>query len=135
MKYAYSFDEGGAYDCGYASVWAAIEAAREEAEIDEADGLKAQNIVYVGKVITCEPVLDADSIIEMMQDDMDERTAGISEDEGYLNHVSSTQLDKLDRILQDAVRRWSEEANISVKVDIVTEIKKYNLQTGKILHK
>lgn len=134
MKYAYNFDETGAYDCGYTSVQEAIKVAREEAELNAEDGLKEENIVYVGKLTTKRPVLDTESIIEMMQDSMNEETDGISEDEGYLYHVSSAQFDKLDRLLQDVVRRWSEEAEINVTVKIVTDIKKYDLKTGRELH-
>jgi len=110
MKYAYSFDETGAYDCGYTSVQAAIEAARKEAEIDIEDGLKDVNIVYVGKVVTKKPEVDAWFIIESMQDYMDEETEGVSTDEGYLYSVSAEQLDKLECIMKDSIRRWSKEA-------------------------
>lgn len=134
MKYAYSFDETGDYDCGYTSVQAAIEAARKEAEIDIEDGLKDVNIVYVGKVVTKEPEVDAWSIIESMQDYMDEETEGVSTDEGYLYSVSAEQLDKLECIMKDSIRRWSKEAEINVTVTIVTDIKKYDLQTGRELH-
>ncbi|WP_303104125.1 hypothetical protein [uncultured Mitsuokella sp.] len=134
MKYAYSFDETGAYDCGYTSVQAAIEAARKEVEIDAEDGLKDVNIVYVGKVATKEPEFDGWSVIETMQDYMDNETGGVSTDEGYLDGVSAEQLDKLECIMKDSVKRWSKEAEINVTVTIVTDIKKYDLQTGRELH-
>jgi hypothetical protein len=134
MKYAYNFDENGAYDCGYTSVQAAIEAARKEAEIDVEDGLKDVNIVYVGKVVTKEPEFDGWGIIEMTQDYMNEETEGVSTDEGYLDDVSADKLYKLECIMKDAFRQWSKEAEINVTVKIVTDIKKYDLQTGRELH-
>ena len=91
MKYAYSFDETGAYDCGYTSVQEAIKAAREEAELNAEDGLKEENIVYVGKVVTKEPSLDAWPIVEMMQDSMDVETEGVSTDEGYLDRIGCAE--------------------------------------------
>lgn len=132
MKYGYNFDKFGAYDCGYDSVKAAIEGAREEAEVNEEDGLfEKGNVVYVGKVVTCRPTLDVDSLIEMMQDNMNERTDGFSTDNGYLDYLSPAKKEKLDRILRDAIVRWGEEAKVFVTVDIVVDIKKYDLLTGK----
>ena len=76
----------------------------------------------------------SEQFIEMMQDRMDEETGGVSTDEGYLYNVSAEQLYKLECIMKDAARQWSKEAEINVTVTIVTDIKKYDLQTGKELH-
>lgn len=134
MLCGYSFTLEGPYDMSYDSVEDALEAAREQARNDDKywnidDGC----IVYIGlrQNATAEiSEYNTQSIIEMLQDEMNDETDGASyECERFLEDLPKDSVLKLASMLNGAMNQWAKKEKISLTVPYITGVRAYHLHT------
>ena len=121
-QYGWSFSEDSGFDGYYDTLEECFKEARESNEDNKM-------IVFIGEKTEWESSIDGIETIEQMQVDADNELGEIAEN--FLVNVSREQIKELEDVLNKAYHEWLTKHNF--KLDYITEIKKYNLETGKMI--
>ena len=121
-QYGWSFSEDYGFDGYYDTLEECFKEARESNEDNKM-------IVFIGEKTEWESSIDGIETIEQMQVDADNELGEIAEN--FLVNVSREQIKKLEDGLNEVYHEWLTKHNF--KLDYITEIKKYNLETGKVI--
>ena len=132
-KYTYSFDNERFYG-EYDSIEEALKEARKEAkgyiENDE-DIFENAGAVYIGRVCRFEPYVDADKVIEELQNYADYEADEASFD--YLQDVTDEDLSKLENMLTETFNKWARETGNEPNFYTVEDVEEYSLEDGNEL--
>ena len=123
FKYSYSLDNEH-FSCEYDSVEEALADAKVEATQEYPAGEVEK--VYVGYVCGFKPVVNAESVIEEIQNDADDEADDASY--GYLEDVSVADLNKLQEMLTETFNKWARETGNEPNFFTVEEIQEYSLE-------
>ena len=121
-QYGWSFSEDYGFDGYYDTLEECFKEARESNEDNKM-------IVFIGEKTEWESSIDGIETIEQMQVDADNELGEIAEN--FLVNVSREQIKELEDVLNKAYHEWLTKHNF--KLDYITETKKYNLETGKMI--
>lgn len=120
FKYSYSLDNEH-FSCEYDSVEEALADARLEAAQEYPAG--EIDKVYIGYVCGFKPVVNAESVIEEIQNDADNEAS-----HDYLEDVSIVDLNKLQAMLTETFNKWAKETGNEPNFFTVEEIQEYSLE-------
>ena len=130
-KYAYSFDNERYYgDCD--SIEEVLKEAREEAKgyIENTEDIfENAGTVYIGRVCRFQPYIDADKVIEELQNYADYEADEASFD--YLQDVTDEDLSKLENMLTETFNKWARETGNEPNFFTVQDVAEYSLEEGK----
>ena len=121
-QYAWSFSENSVFDSYYETIEECLKEARESNEDNEM-------IVFIGESAEYKSLIDGITIIEQMQEDADKELQEIAEN--FLEDVSREQIKELEDGLNKVYHEWLTKHHL--ELGYITEIEKYNLETGKII--
>ena len=128
FKYSYSLDNEH-FSCEYDSVEQALADAKVEAAQEYPSG--EIETVYIGHVCRFKPVVNAESVIEEIQNDADNEADEASY--GYLEDVSIVDLNKLQAMLTETFNKWAAETGNEPNFFIVEDVNEYSLEDGNEL--
>lgn len=123
FKFSYSLN-GENYSCEYDSVEEALADARLEAAQEYPAG--EIDKVYIGYVCRFKPTVNAESVIEEIQNDADNEADEASY--GYLEDVSIVDLNKLQAMLTETFNTWAKETGNKPNFYTVEDVKEYSLE-------
>ena len=123
FKYSYSLDNEH-FSCEYDSVEQALADAKVEAAQEHLAGEVEK--VYIGYVCGFKPVVNAESVIEEIQNDADNEADEASY--GYLEDVSIVDLNKLQAMLTETFNTWAKETGNEPNFYTVEDVKEYSLE-------
>ena len=121
-KYSYSLDNEN-FPFEYDSVEEALADAKIEATQEYPTGEIKK--AYIGCVCGFKPVVNAESVIEEIQND-----AEFEADEaslGYLEDVSLADINKLQEMLTETFNKWAKETGNEPNFFTVENVKEYSL--------
>lgn len=124
FKYSYSFYEDTGFSCEYDSIEEALQAAKEDAQND--DEFRDAKTVYIGKVCEFVPVVDADNVIEGLQNEAYCDADDAAQD--YLEDVSIVDLNKLQEMLTETFNKWAKETGNEPNFYTVEDVEEYSLE-------
>ena len=126
FKYSYSLDNEY-FSCDYDSVHEAL----ADAKVEAAQEYPAGDIdkVYIGDVCEFKPTVNAEAVIEAIQNDADDEADEASLD--YLEDVGIADLNKLEVMLTETFNKWAAETGNEPNFFTVENIKEYSLEEGK----
>ena len=132
-KYAYSFDNERYYgDCD--SIEEVLKEAREEAKgyIENAEDISENaGTVYIGRVCRFAPYVDAEKVIEELQNYAEYEADEASCDQ--LQDVTDEDLSKLENMLTETFNKWARETGNEPNFFVVKDVKEYSLEDGNEL--
>lgn len=123
-KFAYSFD-GENFD----DICDSVEEALHDARIQASCFDEPIETVYIGEVWDFEPKVDADSVIERVQDDAEDEAGECADD--YLEGVKIADRQKLQEMLTETFKQWAAETFNEPRFFVVKGITEYSLMDAK----
>lgn len=126
FKYSYSLDNEH-FSCEYDSVEQALADAKVEAAQEYPSGEVEK--VYIGYVCGFKPVVNAESVIEEIQNDADNEADEVAC--GYLEDVSLVDLNKLQEMLTETFNKWAKETGNKPNFFTVENVVEYSLEEEK----
>lgn len=118
-KWAYSLDNEYYNSPFYDSYQEALKDGIDDANTNECDK------VYVGKVMKFVPTVDADIIIEYLQEKAYEEAGDVSLD--YLENIPLKDRLKLEEMLTETFNQWAKETNNEPNFYTVEETSVYEV--------
>ena len=100
----------------------------EEARAENDENYKR---VYIGIVTEVDIRVDADDVIENIQNRVYSEHGEVAEE--YLDDVTKEQLNELDEALNKVFNEWKDKYKFEPNFFTVEEIKEYDLVTGEFL--
>lgn len=95
------------------------------------DNFRNEKVVYIGEVVEYDAEIDTEEVIESTSWDAYEFAGEIAE--SWLTHIPAEQTSELDKELNEIFKNWLKKHKLEPSFYKVDEIKKYNLETGKII--
>lgn len=124
-QYAWSWKaDSQDYSFSHDSIDECLEEAREEND-------ENHKRVYIGIVTEVDIRVDADDVIENIQNRVYSEHGEVAEE--YLDNVSKEQLNELDEALNKVFNDWKDKHKFEPNFFTVEEIKEYDLETGEFL--
>lgn len=129
FKYAYSFDNEN-----YKGGFNARSQARREAIAEILEGGESSGTFYVGKITTAPcPGVDADRVIEDLQNTASDADYGGEYAEGWLEGVTPEESKLLGEMLTAAFEKWAQKCGHLPTWQGVRAIDKYRYMNGKVV--
>jgi hypothetical protein len=127
MEYAWSFKESGTYNGGFESIKEALKDATFEANHAYYENHKDEKPTrcFIGEQIDFKPKIDADDIIDRLQDSADDFSSEYSDD--YLTNVTNDEKLELEKALQKAFDEWETKTKNKATFFSIEDSKEYLL--------
>ena len=127
-KYSWNFDEDAEfwYNDAQDTVEECIEDAKETIKENDEDW---HDHVYVGNNIPFVPVVDAESVLEDIQERASEFVGEVADDWDAFNYKKHDELDELSNALSVVVRDWMKKYGYYPHFYAVENIKSYPLKS------
>lgn len=129
MEYAWSFEEIGTYNGGFESIEDALKDATNEANHEYYQNHKEEKPTrcFIGEQIEFKPKIDADDIIDRLQDSADDFSGEYADD--YLTTVTDEEKTDLEKALQKAFDEWELKTKNKATFFNIEDSKEYLLVT------
>ena len=121
-KYAYSFN-GEEYEGPFDSYDEALQAAKD-ANLDEYHDDRYE-VAYIGECVWYKPHVDADNVIEAVQDEAYDQAGDFAID--YLDDVTKEHRDKLESLLTGIFNIWAEDYGYKPSFFTVENVKEVRI--------
>lgn len=121
--YAYSFNEEefNSEECTTAKE--ALQLAKEEA-IDQGEQLPCR--VWVGEIGTFNPMVDADDVLERLQEKACEECGECSD--GYLDDASEKERDELSKMLTATFHKWEKKYHFEPRFHPIENVQEFEIR-------
>jgi hypothetical protein len=123
-KFSFSFDNES-----FGDTFDSIEEALHDAKIQASFFDEPIKTVYIGEIWEFEPIVDADSVIERIQNDAEDEAGECVDD--YLEDVRIADELKLQEMLTETFNKWAKETGNEPKFFTVKEVQEYSLDGDK----
>ena len=124
-EYIWDFDDGAEY--WYNDTYETIEECIEDALLTSKEEDEEYDTVYIGEVNKFIPTIDAERILDMLQEDAYEEVGEIGGDWNAYDYKKRNEIDELSEALTEVVHSWLKKCGYYPSFCTIENVKKYPL--------